>query len=76
MEFQIDDMQNKEDKKQNLKWNWHPCIYNFKKKNGLNEIAYNLSPYVMIAGDDPKVFLISKSRFYLKCQSMLRWIDC
>lgn len=41
--------------KNGLKWNWHPCIYNFKKKIGLNDVAYNLSPYVMIAGDSSDV---------------------
>lgn len=39
----------------NKKWDWLPCIYDFKQEYDGKEIIWNFSPYVMLSGDNFKV---------------------
>jgi hypothetical protein len=44
------------------KWEWLPCIYDFKQCTDGKEIVWNFSPYVMLSSGDPDVkFLLTKA---------------
>ena len=40
------------------KWEWLPCIYDFKQCTDDKEIVWNFSPYVMLSSGDPNVSFI------------------
>jgi hypothetical protein len=42
------------------KWEWLPCIYDFKQCTDGKEIVWNFSPYVMLSSGDPDVNLLLK----------------
>ena len=50
----------KEDKKEQKKWEWLPCIYDFKQCTDSKEIVWNFSPYVMLSSGDPHVKVYSR----------------
>ena len=37
------------------KWEWIPCIYDFKQTKDCREIEWNFVPYVMLSSDDSSV---------------------
>jgi hypothetical protein len=42
------------------KWEWLPCIYDFKQCTNGKEIVRNFSPYVMLSSGDPDVKTLLK----------------
>lgn len=42
------------------KWEWLPCIYDFKQCVDGKETVWNFSPYVMLAAGDSNVTYIFK----------------
>lgn len=43
------------EKKNNMNWDWLPCVYDFKQEYDGKEIIWNLSPYVMISSGESNV---------------------
>ena len=48
---------------ENKKWDWLPCIYDFKQEYDGKEIIWNFSPYVMLSGDDFNVSNLLQDTF-------------
>jgi hypothetical protein len=43
------------------KWEWLPCIYDFKQCTDGKEIVWNFAPHVMLSSGDPDVKILLKN---------------